>query len=81
MQFNQSEENFNVCAYINLDLQGVPNDRLGEIRIHVFANNYLASEINDFFNTQAFNAQPRLEEHYLQVKRSAYYSSKTFSEE
>lgn len=49
--------------------------------MHVLANNFIASDINDVFKADTFNVQGSLKEHYVQPKRSAYYSNKTFSEE
>lgn len=45
------------------------------------ANNFLSADVRDTFKTDGFNVQAQLGEHYIKVKKSAYYSNKTFSEE
>lgn len=51
------------------------------MRVHVFANNFVGAEIADTFKVGDYNVEGKLNEHYLQIKRSAYYSNKNCSDE
>jgi hypothetical protein len=70
-----------IDANITLNIGDLPEERLKEVRVHVLANNFISSDVRDAFKPNGFNVQATLGEHYVQPKRSAYYSNKTFSEE
>ena len=66
---------------VELNLQGLREEKYKNVRVHALATNFVPNEVRYIFNAENFNVQPQLNQFYMKYKSSAYYSNKTLSDE
>lgn len=68
-------------ATITLDLEGVSQKKLQNVRVHVLASNFIAPDLPEFFKPEDFNLQAKLKSNYFKPQKSVYFSNKLLSDE
>jgi hypothetical protein len=68
-------------ATIELDLEGVSEKKLKNVRVHVLASNYITPDLPEFFKSEDFNVQAKLKGNYFKPQKSVYFSNKLLSDE